>query len=80
MEKLKMRYTSKIAILACAYSVFSIAVAAQTPAPAKKPATPGKAPASKTAYDPALMHPATLTAKAPAEYEVKFVTTQANSQ
>ena len=72
-----MHYTSKIAILACACSLFSIAVAAQTPAPAKKPATPAaKAPASKTAYDPALMHPATLTAKAPAEYEVKFVTTQ----
>jgi peptidyl-prolyl cis-trans isomerase A (cyclophilin A) len=81
MEKLKMRYTSKITILACACSIFSVVAAAQTPAPAKKPSTPGKAPAakapaSKGPYDPALLHPATLIAKAPAEYEVKFVTTQ----
>ena len=71
-----MRYTSRIAILACACSIFAVVAVAQTPAPAKKPATPGKAPASKGPYDPALLHPATLTAIAPAEYEVKFVTTQ----
>jgi peptidyl-prolyl cis-trans isomerase A (cyclophilin A) len=81
MEKHNMRYNSKIAILACACFVFSVVAAAQTPAPAKKPATPGKAPAAKAAarrgpYDPALLHPATLIAKAPAEYEVKFMTTQ----
>jgi peptidyl-prolyl cis-trans isomerase A (cyclophilin A) len=77
MENLKMRYTSKIAILACACSIFSIVAAAQTPVPAKKPSTPpAKAPASKGPFDPALLHPATLIAKAPAEYEVKFVTTQ----
>jgi peptidyl-prolyl cis-trans isomerase A (cyclophilin A) len=70
-----MRYSSKIVILACACSIISIAVAAQTPAPApaKKPATAAKAPAAP--YDPALLQPATLRAKAPAEYEVKFVTT-----
>lgn len=76
-----MRYTSKIAILAGACFIFSLAAAAQTSAPAKKPTTPGKAPvakapASKGPFDPALLQPATLTAKAPAEYEVKFVTTQ----
>lgn len=79
-----MRCLSRIAILACALFILSVGVAAQTPspAPAKKPATAAKkvptakAPASKTPYDPALLKPATLTAKAPAEYEVKFVTTQ----
>ena len=46
------------------------------PASAKKPATAAKAPAANAAqYDPALLQPATLRAKAPAEYEVKFVTT-----
>ena len=73
-----MRYSSKIVILACACSIISIAVAAQTLAqtPAKKPATAAKAPAANAApYDPALLQPATLRAKAPAEYEVKFVTT-----
>jgi len=72
-----MRYTCKIAILACASLLFSFAAAAQTPspAPAKKPATAAKAPAaSKTPYDPALLHPATLIGRAPAEYDVKFVT------
>jgi len=39
-----------------------------------KPA--GSAPAAaKPAFDPALLEPATLKAKAPAEFEVKFVTT-----
>ena len=52
-----------------------------SPAPAKKPAAAGaaaaaKAPAAKPAsYDRALLQPATLRAKAPAEYEVKFATT-----
>jgi peptidyl-prolyl cis-trans isomerase A (cyclophilin A) len=73
-----MRYFSKLVVLACACSLISIAAAAQTPtpAPAKKPATAAKAPADKaTPFDPALLQPATLKAKAPAEYEVKFVTT-----
>jgi len=49
-------------------------------APTKKPAA--KAPAAKPAakpsaspFDPALLHPATLRAKAPETYDVKFVTT-----
>jgi peptidyl-prolyl cis-trans isomerase A (cyclophilin A) len=72
LENLEMRYSSKIAVLIYACSILSIAAAAQTPtpAPAKEP------PAAKAApYDPALLQPATLVAKAPAEYEVKFVTT-----
>jgi peptidyl-prolyl cis-trans isomerase A (cyclophilin A) len=46
--------------------VFPFSAAAQTPAPA---------PAAKAPFDPALLQPATLRAKAPAEYDVKFVTT-----
>ncbi len=78
LENLKMRYTSKIVVLACACSIFSIAAAAQTPSPApeKKPEAAANAPAAKaTPYDAALLEPATLRAKAPAEYNVKFVTT-----
>ncbi len=73
-----MRYFFNTAILACACSIFSISAAAQapSPAPAKKPATAAKAPAaSKTPYDPALLKPATVIGRAPAEYDVKFVTT-----
>lgn len=71
-----MRHISAIALLACASFTWPVAAAAQTPAPAKKPATAAKAPATaRTPYDPALLHPETLRAKAPAEYDVKFVTT-----
>jgi peptidyl-prolyl cis-trans isomerase A (cyclophilin A) len=73
-----MRYFLKIAVLAYACSIISIPAASQapTPAPAKNPAAPAKVPAaSAQPFDPALLQPATLTAKAPAEYEVKFVTT-----
>jgi peptidyl-prolyl cis-trans isomerase A (cyclophilin A) len=77
LENLKMRYFFRIAVLAYTCSIISVSGAAQTPAPApaKKPATAAKAPAAKASpYDPALLQPATLRAKAPAEYEVKFVT------
>jgi len=67
LENNNMSYPSKIAVLACACLILSIAAVAQTPSPA--PA------GEKTAYDPALLQPATLRAKAPAEYSVKFVTT-----
>ena len=72
-------YHCKILIPACLF--FSLSVAAQTSspdkAPAKKAAPAAKAPASAKAapFDPALLRPATLTAKAPDVYEVKFVTT-----
>jgi len=78
LENLEMPHFSKIAVLACACSIISMAAAAQmpTPVPAKKPATAAKAPAGRTTpYDSALLQPATLRAKAPAEYDVKFVTT-----
>lgn len=73
-----MRYPFRIMFLVLACSIISIAVAAQTPAPAPadKPAAAASAPAAKAAsFDPALLQPATLRAKAPAEYNVKFVTT-----
>jgi peptidyl-prolyl cis-trans isomerase A (cyclophilin A) len=77
MEKFTMRYGMRIAALLIAGSVCGAAIAAQTPAtpPAKKPTTAAKAPARTTPYDSALLHPETLKLKAPAEYEVKFVTT-----
>jgi len=72
-----MRHCHKILVLVSMCVLTASAVSAQTSsttAPAKKPAT--KAPAAKAGpFDPALLQPATLRAKAPAEYEVKFVTT-----
>lgn len=49
-----------------------------TPAPAAKPAAPvhHTAAAAHTGTDPALLHPATLKAKAPDVFEVKFATTK----
>jgi peptidyl-prolyl cis-trans isomerase A (cyclophilin A) len=71
-----MNYPFKIAILACACSIFAIGAPAQTPAPAKNPTPEAKAPAAHTVtIDGALLHPETMRMKAPAEYEVKFVTT-----
>ena len=60
------------------FASFPLQRPAQTPAPApaKKPATAAKAPAANaTSFDAALLQPATLKAKSPAEYDVKFVTT-----
>jgi peptidyl-prolyl cis-trans isomerase A (cyclophilin A) len=76
-----VRNFTKILILAAFFVPASCL--AQTPAPAapaKSPAkAPGKAaakaPASTAPFDPALLHPETLKFKAPAEYDVKFVTT-----
>jgi peptidyl-prolyl cis-trans isomerase A (cyclophilin A) len=60
-----MNRTLAIVALASSGFLFSIGAAAQTPAPADKAAT----------FDPALLHPDTLRVKAPAQYDVKFVTT-----
>jgi peptidyl-prolyl cis-trans isomerase A (cyclophilin A) len=53
---------------------------AQDQAPAAKKAAPAAKPkaatAAHTGSDPALLHPATLKAQAPAEYDVNFVTTK----
>jgi len=51
----------------------SLAIPAMSAQTAKRAA--GARASQKSPYDPALLHPASLRAKAPAEYEVKFVTT-----
>jgi peptidyl-prolyl cis-trans isomerase A (cyclophilin A) len=77
-----MRRYCRIVMLAM-LCVAACAVAhAQTPnpAPAKKAAPAAKAPAAAKpgAFDSALLQPATLRMKAPADYEVNFVTTAGN--
>jgi len=47
-----------------------------TPAPAHKSTTTATHPRTHMTTDPALLHPATLKAKAPDVFEVKFVTTK----
>src|SRR5579872_1606071 len=71
-----MRRHFRIVILALLCATVCATTQAQTAPPAKK-APAAKAPAAKAAgpFDPALLHPATLRAKSPAEYDVKFVTT-----
>ncbi len=73
-----MRQCSKMLVFLMFCAVFCATARAQTPAPppAKKAPPAAKAPAAEAGpYDPALLQPALLRAKAPAEYEVKFVTT-----
>jgi cyclophilin family peptidyl-prolyl cis-trans isomerase len=61
-----MSFFARTAVLACVASIFSVGASAQTPA---------AAPAAKPAFDPALLQPASLKAKAPEEFAVKFETT-----
>ena len=69
-----MRQWLKLAILVSCVAILSVGARAQ--APEKKPETAAKAPAAKAgSFDPALLQPATLRAKAPDEYDVKFETT-----
>jgi peptidyl-prolyl cis-trans isomerase A (cyclophilin A) len=69
-----MRQYLRMLIVATLWVPICAVAQAQTPSPAPaKKAAPAAAEAGP--YDPALLKPATLTAKAPAEYEVKFVTT-----
>ena len=71
-----MSRSARIAAFACAALLFSAGAWAQTPAPEKKSGGEAKAPAAKAAsFDPALLQPATLKAKAPEEFNVKFATT-----
>jgi peptidyl-prolyl cis-trans isomerase A (cyclophilin A) len=71
-----MRQYFKIVMLALLWMPVCAVAQAQTApaAPAKKAAPAAKAPTAG-AFESALLQPATLRAKAPAEYEVKFVTT-----
>jgi peptidyl-prolyl cis-trans isomerase A (cyclophilin A) len=68
-----MRHNSKILILATLSAALS--AAAQSPSPSKAPSKQAPATAKAAAFDPALLQPATLRAKAPDIFEVKFVTT-----
>lgn len=74
-----MSHKKTILLLAALSFLTAAATRAQTPgnAPAKKPVPHSKAPVSAKAapFDPVLLQPATLRAKAPEVYEVKFVTT-----
>jgi len=70
-----MSCSARIAALACVGLLLSAGGWAQTPAPEKKPGGEAKAPAAKAVFDPALLQPATLKAKAPEEFNVKFETT-----
>src|SRR5260370_6960978 len=71
-----MRHNSKILILATLSAALS--AAAQSPSPSKAPSKQAPATAKAAAFDPSLLHPATLRAYAPDVYEVKFVTTSAD--
>jgi peptidyl-prolyl cis-trans isomerase A (cyclophilin A) len=63
-----------LALLACVpLSVWAQATDSKPAAQATKPKSTATA---HTGTDPALLHPATLKAQAPAEYDVKFVTTK----
>ncbi len=73
-----MNRTFRIVMAALLWATLCSASRSQTahPAPAKKAPPAAKAPAAKaTPFDPALLTPASMRAKAPAEYEVKLVTT-----
>jgi peptidyl-prolyl cis-trans isomerase A (cyclophilin A) len=72
-----MRHYSNILILAAMSLVISARAQAPSPAPTKKSAPAAKGPGTAKAgpFDPALLHPETLRAKAPDVYDVKFVTT-----
>ncbi len=75
-----MRHFVRSLVFVILWVTVCSATQAQTPspAPAKKAAPAAKAPATAAGtgrFDPALLKPATLIAKAPAEYDVKFETT-----
>jgi peptidyl-prolyl cis-trans isomerase A (cyclophilin A) len=78
----KMRQNKSIFLISC-FALLCVSTGySQTPphkASAKSPSTaskaPAKAPAKSASFDPALLHPETLRAKAPETYDVKFVTT-----
>ena len=73
----------KIPALCLGLCLAAVSAAAQTPATSSKPATHSTTGTSHPATqhmttDPALLHPKTLTARAPDVYEATFVTTKGN--
>jgi peptidyl-prolyl cis-trans isomerase A (cyclophilin A) len=83
IRRKQMKHFRGTLVLASLCMLISLGAQAQTsgqaPAksPAKSPAATAKKPAGavKAPFDPALLQPAALKAKAPAEFNVKFVTT-----
>ncbi len=67
-----MSHNCKILILATLS--IALSAAAQTSTPSKAPAAKAPSTAKAGAFDPALLQPANLRAKAPDVFEVKFVT------
>src|SRR5712691_8258666 len=69
-----MRHYGKV-LIPTTFLCIAFSAAAQTPTPSKAPSKQAPSTAKAAAFDPALLLPATLLAKAPDVYEVKFVTT-----
>jgi len=66
-----------VAVVTCVPATTWAQDSASKPAAAQNPKPKGTA-VAHSGTDPALLHPATLKAQAPAEYDVKFVTTKGN--
>jgi peptidyl-prolyl cis-trans isomerase A (cyclophilin A) len=74
-----MKRNFKLSIVALVLSFAGAAYAQDQAGPAKSPAATGQSTATKPksgGTDPGLLHPATLKAQAPAEYDAKFTTTK----
>jgi peptidyl-prolyl cis-trans isomerase A (cyclophilin A) len=74
-----MKHKFELSIVALALLFAGTAYAQDQAASAKKPAATGQSTAAKPksgGTDPGLLHPATLKAQAPAEYDAKFTTTK----
>jgi peptidyl-prolyl cis-trans isomerase A (cyclophilin A) len=74
-----MKHKFELSIVALALLFAGTAYAQDQAAPAKSPAATGQSSAAKPksgGTDPGLLHPATLKAQAPAEYDAKFTTTK----
>jgi len=69
-----MRHYGKV-LIPTTFLCIAFSAAAQTPTPSKAPSKQAPSTAKAAAFDPALLQPANLRAKAPDVYEVKFVTT-----
>jgi peptidyl-prolyl cis-trans isomerase A (cyclophilin A) len=75
-----MKRFSRLVLICASGIIFPVVLAAQAP-PSGQTAAPKTTTATNTrtthmTTDPALMHPATLNAKAPESYQVKFATTK----
>jgi peptidyl-prolyl cis-trans isomerase A (cyclophilin A) len=71
-----MKINLSAAIAGLAIVAMAAVAGAQSSSPQTKTPAPAKPAARSTAFDPALLHPSTLTATAPPVYYVKFETTE----